>query len=144
MTFQSSGSPYEIATVDPVAETATVQTSQAISGVTQTFKFKPGQDEVTTPIKFTAQKRGNRLRVRYTLWYPDTGNGTAYRDKGFREVNDNSERAPYSDYYKTLDRNQIFGPYTYKYFEDNKASALNQTSTSKLTCLLYTSPSPRD
>lgn len=135
MTFESSGSPYEIATVDPVAETATVQTSQAISGLTQTFKFTPGQDEVTTPIKFTAQKRGNRLRVRYTLWYPDTGNGTAYRDKGFREVNDNSERAPYSDYYKTFDRNQIFGPYTYKYFEDNKASALNQTSTSKLTVL---------
>ena len=134
MTFESSGS-YEIATVDPVAETATVQTQATINGLTQTFKFKPGQDEVTTPIKFTAQKRGNRLRVRYTLWYPDTGSGTAYRDKGFREINDNSERAPYSDYYKTFNRDQVFGPYTYKYFEDNKASALNQTSTSKLTVL---------
>ena len=135
MDFTSSGTPYEIATVDPVTETATVQTSNTISGTSQTFTWTPGQDEVTTPIKFTAQKRGNRVRVRYTLWYPDPGNGTAYREKGFREINDNSERAPYSDYYKTFDRNQIFGPYTYKYFEDNKGSALNQTSTAKLTVL---------
>ena len=135
MDFTSSGTPYEIATVNPVTETATVQTSNTISGTSQTFTWTPGQDEVTTPIKFTAQKRGNRVRVRYTLWYPDPGDGSAYREKGFREINDNSERAPYSDYYKTFDRNQIFGPYTYKYFEDNKGSALNQTSTAKLTVL---------
>lgn len=135
MYFTSSGSPYEIATVDPVTETATVQTSNTISGTSQTFTWTPGQDEVETPIKFTAQKRGSRVRVRYTLWYPDPGNGSAYREKGFRETNDNSERAPFSDYYKTFDRNQVFGPYTYKFFEDNKASQLNQTSTSKLTVL---------
>jgi hypothetical protein len=135
MYFTSSGSPYEIATVDPTTETATVQTSNTISGTSQTFTWTPGQDEVTTPIKFTAQKKGNRVRVRYTLWYPDPGNGTAYREKGFREINDNSERAPYSDYYKTFNRSQVFGPYTYKYFEDNKGSALNQTSTAKLTVL---------
>ena len=135
MYFTSSGSPYEIATVDPISETATVQTSNVISGTSQTFTWTPGQDEVETPIKFTAQKRGSRVRVRYTLWYPDPGNGTAYREKGFRETNDNSERAPFSDYYKTFDRSQVFGPYTYKFFEDNKASQLNQTSTSKLTVL---------
>ena len=137
MSFVSNSTTYQIASVDPEAETMTVQTSSAISGnpATQTLKFKPGEDEVTSPIKFTAQKRGNRLRVRYTLWYPDPGNGSAYREKTFRETNDNSERAPFSDYYKTYNRSQVFGPYTYKYFEDNKASALNQKSTSKLTVL---------
>ena len=127
---------FEIASVDPILETATVQSSSSLNlSASEDFTWSLGQNEVTTPIKFTAQKRGNRVRVRYTLWYPDPGNGTAYREKGFREINDNSERAPYSDYYKTFDRNQIFGPYTYKYFEDNKASALNQTSTAKLTVL---------
>ena len=135
MSFTSSGSTYEIATVDTIAKTATVQTSNTISGGTQTFTWTAGQDEVGTPISFTAQKRGSRVRVRYTLWYPDPGNGTAYREKAFRETNDNSDRAPFSDYYKTFNRDQVFGPYTYKYFEDNKASALNQTSTSKLTVL---------
>lgn len=135
MSFTISGSTYEIATVDTTSKTATVQTSNTISGGTQTFSWVAGQEEIGTPIKFTAQKKGGRVRVRYTLWYPDPGNGSAYREKTFRETNDNSERAPFSDYYKTFDRDQVFGPYTYKYFEDNKASALNQTSTSKLTVL---------
>ena len=135
MYFTSSGNDYEIATVDQVSKTATVQTSNTISGTTQTFSWVIGEDEITTNISFTPQKTGNRVRVRYTLWFPDPGNGSAYREKGFRETNDNSERAPYSDYYKTFDRNQVFGPYTYKYFEDNKASSTNQISTSKLTVL---------
>ena len=133
MKFDSGA--HEIASVDTVAKTATVQSSSAINGTSKTFTWEAGTDEIETPIKFTAQKRGNRVRVRYTLWYPDPGNGSAYREKTFRETNDNSERAPFSDYYKTNNRSQVFGPYTYKYFEDNKASSLNQTSTAKLTVL---------
>ena len=139
MKFTHNSTTYEIASVNTTAKTATVQTNAAAptgtgSG-TQTFVWDAGQDEIESPIKFTAQKRGNRVRVRYTLWYPDPGDGSAYREKTFREVNDNSDRAPFSDYYKTNNRSQVFGPFTYKYFDDNKASALNQTSTAKLTVL---------
>ena len=134
MKFGSS-SQYTVVGVNQAGKTATVESSSAISGTTHTFTFALGQDEVSTPVNFTNQKAGNRVRVRYTLWYPKINNGSAYRQKTFREVTANSNRAPFSDFYKEFDRNQVFGPYTYKYFEDNKASALNQKSTSKLTVL---------
>lgn len=135
MKFTSGGTEYTIESVDQTAKTAIVQTSDTITGSSQLFNWTAGEEEISTSVKFTGQKRGGRLRVRYTLWYPDPGNGSAYREKAFRETNDNSDRAPFSDYYKTFNRSQVFGPYTYKYFEDNKASALNQTSTAKLTVL---------
>jgi len=134
MKFGSS-SEYTVVGVNQAGKTATVESSSAISGTTHTFTFALGQDEVSTPVNFTSQKAGNRVRVRYTLWYPKINNGSAYRQKTFREVTSNSNRAPFSDFYKEFDRNQVFGPYTYKYFSDNKASELNQTSNSKLTVL---------
>ena len=136
MKFTHSGVEYEVASVDTDNQTATIETSNDLTSVTSaTFGWILGETEVGTPVVFTPQKNGSRLRVRYTHWYPDPGNGTAYRDKTFRETNQNSDRAPFSDYYKSFDRDQVFGPFTYKYFEDNKASALNQESNSKLTVL---------
>jgi hypothetical protein len=135
MKFVHSSVTYEIASVDANNKTAVIETSTTITGTTKTFTWSLGEDEIRSDIKFTAQKKGSRVRVRFTTWYPDPGDGSAYRDKRFFETNENSERAPFSDFYKTFDRDQVFGPYTYKYFEDNKASALNQTSSSKLTVL---------
>jgi hypothetical protein len=135
MKFTVGSTTYEIITVDPKNKTFTVASSTSIQNGNISLSFELGADEVQSPILFTSQKRGSRVRVRYTHWYPDPGNGSAYREKTFRETNQNSERAPFSDYYKTFDRNQVFGPYTYKYFEDNKASPLNQTSTAKLSVL---------
>jgi len=135
MKFTVGSTTYEIITVDPKNKTFTVASSTSIQNGNISLSFELGADEVQSPILFTSQKRGSRVRVRYTHWYPDPGNGSAYREKTFREINENSDRAPFSDYYKTFDRNQVFGPYTYKYFEDNKASPLNQASTAKLSVL---------
>jgi hypothetical protein len=114
-------------TIDLVGESCVV--TGVVTGTTATFSFTIGETLVETPIVFTPQKRGNRLKVRYTVWYPDPGNGSNYRTKRFGETSDNSERLPFNKLYSTFDRNQVFGPYTHKYFEDNKASPLNQTST---------------
>lgn len=103
-----------------------------ITGTALTFDHVGGVDMVETPIVFTPQKRGNRLRVRYTVWYPDPGNGANYQNKRFAESSDNSDKLPFTRLYSTYDRSQVFGPYTYKYFEDNKASPLNQLSTNPI------------
>ena len=103
-----------------------------ITGTALTFDHVGGVDMVETPIVFTPQKRGNRLRVRYTVWYPDPGNGANYQNKRFAESSDNSDKLPFTRLYSTYDRSQVFGPYTYKYFEDNKASSLNQLSTNPI------------
>ena len=116
-----------VESIDLVNETCVV--TGVTTGTTATFSFTIGETLIETPIVFTPQKRGNRLKVRYTVWYPDPGNGSNYRTKRFGETSDNSERLPFNKLYSTFDRDQVFGPYTHKYFEDNKASPLNQTST---------------
>ena len=118
---------YVVQSVDTVNKTCVV--SGVITGTSATFSFTLGQTIIETPIVFTPQKLGNRLKVRYTLWYPDPGNNTNYRTKRFGEATNNSQRLPFNFLYSTFDRNQVFGPYTYKYFDDNKAGALNQTSS---------------
>ena len=99
---------------------------------TLTFDHVGGVDPAESPIEFTPQKRGNRLRVRYTVWYPNPGDGSNYQTKKFSETSDNSDKLPFNRLYSSFDRNQVFGPYTYKYFEDGKASPLNQLSTSPI------------
>jgi len=99
---------------------------------TLTFDHVGGVDPAESPIVFTPQKRGNRLRVRFTVWYPNPGDGSNYQTKMFSETSENSDKLPFNRLYSSFDRNQVFGPYTYKYFEDFKASPLNQLSTSPI------------
>ena len=53
---------------------------------TLTFDHVGGVDPAESPIVFTPQKRGNRLRVRYTVWYPNPGDGSNYQTKKFSET----------------------------------------------------------
>ena len=127
--------------MDIIAKTCTVPVT-GFSG-TLTFDHVGGLDPAESPIVFTPQKRGNRLRVRYTVWYPTitddaagfgSGNptGANYQIKKFSETSQNTDKLPFNRLYSSFDRNQVFGPFTYKYFEDGKASPLNQLSTSPI------------
>ena len=101
-----------------------------------TFFWSLSDDLITTgQIKLTEPRTGGRIRARYTVWWPDPADiglspGSTYRTKRFAYSILSSERLPFSQFYSTYDRNQVFGEYSYKYFYDNKASALSQRSES--------------
>ena len=103
-----------------------------LTGTSLTFDHVGGKDMVESPVYFTPQKRGNKIKVRYTVWYPDPGNNSNYETKHFGEASDNSDKLPFTRLYSTYDRNQVFGNYTYKFFNDNKSSPLSQLSTSPI------------
>jgi len=130
-----------VKSVDIIGKTCTVPVS-GYSG-TVTFDHSGGVDIVGSPIRFTPQKRGGRVRVRYTVWYPTITNdaagfgtgtptGANYVNKRFAEYTLDNDKLPFNRLYSTFDRNQVFGPFTYKYFEDGKAGFLNQLSTSPI------------
>ena len=134
-----SSTEYEVDSVDEVNGTVTIIGANFTESATShTFSFGISDDIIETgSIEITQPRSGERTRVRYTLWWPEPtqiglASGSSYRTKRFAYSIENSDRLPYSFFYNTYDRNQVFGPYTYKYFTDNKGDSLTQRSSNSL------------
>ena len=135
MKITISSTEYEVNDVNEQAGTCTVLANITAGGPQSlTFTWSLSDDLIRTgSILFTEPRTGGRVRVRYTVWWPNpadiglTANST-YRTKRFAYAIEQSDRLPFSMLYSTYDRNQVFGPYTYKYFVDNKAGSLAQRS----------------
>ena len=134
-----SSTEYEVDSVDEVNGTVTIIGANFTESATShTFSFGISDDIIETgELKITQPRSGARTRIRYTLWWPEPTQigltaGTSYRSKRFAYSIENSDRLPYSYIYNTYDRNQGFGPYTYKYFTDNKGDSLTQRSSNSV------------
>ena len=135
MKITISATEYEVNSVNEQAGTCTVLANITAGGPQSlTFTWSLSDDLIRTgSILFTEPRTGGRVRVRYTVWWPNPADiglaaNSTYRTKRFAYAIENSDRLPFSMIYSTYDRNQVFGPYTYKYFVDNKAGALAQRS----------------
>ena len=135
MKITISATEYEVNSVNEQAGTCTVLANITAGGPQSlTFTWSLSDDLIRTgSILFTEPRTGGRVRVRYTVWWPNPADiglaaNSTYRTKRFAYAIENSDRLPFSMLYSTYDRNQVFGPYTYKYFVDNKAGSLAQRS----------------
>ena len=135
MKITISATEYEVNSVNEQAGTCTVLANITAGGPQSlTFTWSLSDDLIRTgSILFTEPRTGGRVRVRYTVWWPNPADiglaaNSTYRTKRFAYAIENSDRLPFSMIYSTYDRNQVFGPYTYKYFVDNKAGSLAQRS----------------
>ena len=135
MKITISATEYEVNSVNEQAGTCTVLANITAGGPQSlTFTWSLSDDLIRTgSILFTEPRTGGRVRVRYTVWWPNPADiglaaNSTYRTKRFAYAIENSDRLPFSMIYSTYDRNQVFGTYTYKYFVDNKGGALAQRS----------------
>ena len=134
-----SSTEYEVDSVDEVNGTVTIIGANFTESATShTFSFGISDDIIETGLlNITQPARGGRTRIRYTLWWPEPSQiglaaGSSYRTKRFAYSILNSDRLPYAYLYNTYDRDQVFGPYTYKYFSDNKGDSLTQRSSNSI------------
>jgi len=135
MKVEIGGTDYEVNAVEEQAGTCTVLANITAGGPQSlTFTWSLSDDLIRTgEILFTEPRTGSRIRVRYTVWWPNPEDiglaaNSTYRTKRFAYAIENSDRLPFSTVYSTYDRDQEFGDYTYKYFVDNKGSPLAQRS----------------
>jgi len=141
---------YRVSTVNAQAGTCAVSSAitQASVGEDLTFTWSLLDDIIKTGlITFTTPKTTGRVKVRYTVWWPNPNDNSVYPSKRFIcSINLRGLGLPYSAIYSEYDRNQLFSVYTYKHFVDNKAGPLVQRSPEHLRVnstisMNYTPPS---
>ena len=141
---------YRVSTVNAQAGTCAVSSPITQAGVSEdlTFTWSLLDDIIKTGlITFTTPKTTGRVKVRYTVWWPNPNDNSVYPSKRFIcSINLRGLGLPYSAIYSEYDRNQLFSVYTYKQFVDNKAGPLVQRSPESLRVnstisMNYTPPS---
>jgi len=139
MKVSISGTSYLVTGVNEQAGSCTIV--GALTGTTATsltFTWSLSDDLIRTgSIAITPTRSGGRVRVRYTVWWPNPANigltaNSTYRTKRFAYAIENGDRLPFSFLYSTYDRSQVSGQYTYDYFKNNKANILKQDSSYKI------------
>jgi hypothetical protein len=139
MKVSISGTSYLVTGVNEQDGSCTVV--GALTGATATsltFTWSLSDDLIRTgSIIITAPRSGSRVRVRYTVWWPNPANigltaNSTYRTKRFAYAIEYRDRLPFSFLYSTYDRNQASGQYSYDYFKNNKANILKQDSSYKI------------
>lgn len=100
-----------------------------------TIEHELGADTVFTTgtIRLYESYRGDKIKTRITWWYPDYDDGAFYQTKSFIcNPGTQSERLPYSFWYKEFSRDDTPGVNSIEYFLENKAGPTAPNSTAPL------------
>jgi len=136
VTLGTDPTSYEVISVNELGGVVTIPVALAAGNApSATFTWSPSDDLIRTgSLRFQEPRTGEKIRVRYTVWWPNPtvlslpANST-YRTKRFAFAIEQSDRLPFSMIYSQYDRNQNFGQYTYEYFKRNRGSVLKQQSS---------------
>lgn len=138
-TIQSIDTDTQIATFDELV------TGLSATGGTITLTYEQSSETpARSPgIYFRRSYTGDKYKMRITVWWQDRGDGDRLPNKSFEFVDQDSERYPFTNFYKTYDRTATPVNYTYENFAQNKASPTKQSSdvaleTSETLSIQYT------
>lgn len=118
-----------------------------ISGGTVTLSFTMSGETpiISEEINLRTSYVGDMSKVRITVWWSDRGDGDRMPAKNFEFRDIDSERYPFSYFYKEYTRGTAPAQYTYQEFAEKKASPLAQYSgavleTSETVAIQYEPP----
>jgi len=117
--------------VSPVVVTFDGEVSGlSATGGTMTLSFEmSGEETIFSPeINLRTTFTGDMHKIRITAWWKNRGDNDRLPNKLFEFYDTDSERYPFSYFYKEYDRNATLVPYTYEYFDKFKASPTSQVS----------------
>ena len=117
------------------------------SGSIQTFLADTNVSELDTgTLPLTPVTRGDRRRVRYTVFWPTVTNNQTIERKYFNEYDpSNSGDLKFSYFYADDGASDVDGQYSFKYFYDNRVNFTQQKMSTDITVsdtlsLEYTPP----
>ena len=103
------------------------------SGSIQTFEYDLFDESITSEtFYFTRTALSERRRVRLSAYWPSLEQGLQYNSKIFADSG-GGERLGFQYFYKNDGSTDVYGKYSFPYFNDNRANILNQESGAKLT-----------
>jgi len=104
-------------------------TGLAASGTINLEFEMSGEDSILSPvINLRTSFTGDVQKIRITVWWNDRGDGDRLPNKNFEFYDIDSERYPFSYFYKEYPYSNNPAPYTYQEFAEKKASPTAQRS----------------
>lgn len=102
----------------------------SVSGGTVTLSFRMSSETPITSeeINLRSSYVGDMSKVRITVWWSDRGDGDRMPAKNFEFKDNDSERYPFTYFYKDYTRGVPPAQYTYQEFAEKKASPLAEYS----------------
>jgi len=103
------------------------------SGSIQTFEYDLFDERINSEIfYFTRTALSERRRVRISTYWPSLGQGLQYPSKLFSDIG-GGESLGFQYFYKNDGSTDVYGKYSFPYFNENRANILKQESGAKLT-----------
>ena len=103
------------------------------SGSIQTFEYDLFDERINSEILyFTRTALSERRRVRISTYWPSLGQGLQYPSKLFSDIAP-GESLGFQYFYKNDGSTDVYGKYSFPYFNENRANILKQESGAKLT-----------